>query len=131
MLSVLRMAVIFGLLILASTSWGLANQVEKAEADQFLTGLHQLTLSGSRSGEGYFRLDGNYMVFQSERDVDNPFYQIYLMNLVSGETKRISPGHGKTTCSWVHPLEEKVLYASTHLDKEAKAKQKDEFKQRA
>ncbi|MCB0384294.1 MAG: PD40 domain-containing protein, partial [Bdellovibrionales bacterium] len=131
MFSAFRCWLVVGLLAYGSVAWGLADKVVKGEADRFLSDIHQLTLSGSRSGEGYFRLDGNYMVFQSEREKDNPFYQIYLMNLMTGETNRVSPGYGKTTCSWVHPLEEKVLYASTHLDKESRAKQKDEFKQRA
>jgi hypothetical protein len=42
------------------------------------------------------------MIFQSERDADNPFYQMYMMDLDTGDTRRVSPGAGKTTCGWIH-----------------------------
>ena len=96
-----------------------------------LTETRQLTYGGRRSGEGYFSPNGQLMVFQSERQKDNPFYQIYLMDMNSGETKRVSPGHGKTTCSWIHPTQRKILYSSTHRDPQAKKKQKDELEFRA
>ena len=51
----------------------------------------QLTLEGRRSGEGYFSADGRKLVFQSEREPGNPFYQIYLMDLETGDTSRVSP----------------------------------------
>ncbi|MCA9427485.1 MAG: peptidase M28, partial [Candidatus Omnitrophica bacterium] len=70
---------------------------------RFLSNIHQATLTGKRAGEGYFNSDGTLMVFQSERDSENPFYQIFLMDLLTGETTRVSPGSGKTTCSWIHP----------------------------
>lgn len=98
---------------------------------QLVTEMRQLTFGGKRSGEGYFSPNGQLMVFQSEREKDNPFYQIYLMNMANGETKRVSPGIGKTTCAWIHPSQQKVLYASTHLDPQAKAKQKQELEERA
>ena len=41
----------------------------------------QLTFEGLRAGEGYFSADGSQMIFQSEREADNPFYQMYLMDL--------------------------------------------------
>lgn len=91
----------------------------------------QLTYEGRRAGEGYFSADGSQMVFQSEREPGNPFFQIYLMDLNSGETRKISPGHGKTTCAWIHPTSDKVLYASTQEDPDAKADQKAELELRA
>lgn len=93
----------------------------------YLTEPRQLTFGGRRSGEGYFDKDGDFLVFQSERQKDNPFYQIYLMNLKTGETRRISNGVGKTTCSWIHPSNKKILYASTHLDSKSRLKQKEEI----
>ncbi|NQZ01517.1 MAG: M28 family peptidase [Bdellovibrionales bacterium] len=95
-----------------------------------LTNTRQFTFSGRRSGEGYFGPEGKLMVFQSEREADNPFYQIYLKNLETGDTTRVSPGYGKTTGAWVHPSKTRVLYASTHLDPEAKAKQEQKLEQR-
>ena len=101
-----------------------------ANEAQFLTNIRQLTFEGKRSGEGYFSADGKKMIFQSEREPGNPFYQIYLLDLESGDTERISPGTGKTTCAWIHPDGQRVLFASTHLDPEAKAKQEAEIKER-
>ena len=94
------------------------------EETQFLSDIRQLTFEGRRAGEGYFGPNGNLMVFQSEREADNPFYQIYLMDFETGDVERISPGHGKTTCSWIHPNQKEVLFASTHGDPEARRKQK-------
>ncbi len=83
----------------------------------------QLTFEGKRTGEGYFDATGSRIVFQSERHEGNPFYQIYLMDLETGDTERISPGQGKTTCAWIHPTADRVLFASTHGDAKSVAKQ--------
>src|SRR5215468_3194261 len=53
---------------------------------QFLTQTRQLTFEGKRSGEGYFSPDGKSLIFQSERDPENPFYQIFLLDLETGDT---------------------------------------------
>ena len=97
----------------------------------FLKNVRQLTFEGKRSGEGYFSPDGKSLIFQSEREADNPFYQIYIMDLESGDTHRVSPGVGKTTCGFFRPNSDEVLFASTHLDPEAKAKEKAELEFRA
>jgi len=98
---------------------------------ELLTNTRQLIFEGRRSGEGYFSTDGARMVFQSERQADNPFYQIYLMDLETGDTTRISNGIGKTSCAWIHPSGDKVLYASTHEDPQAVEKQQRELNKRA
>lgn len=90
----------------------------------------QLTFSGPRAGEGYFSPDGQYMIFQSEREPGNPFYQMYLMNLSSGKVTRLSPGQGKTTCGWIHPNLQKTMWSSTHLDPKVKSKVEEEYQQR-
>jgi len=102
-----------------------------AEEARLLTNIRQLTFEGKRAGEGYFSADGTKLTFQSERDPANPFYQIYLMDLETGDISRISPGTGKTTCSWIHPTEPKNLYASTHGDPESLNLQKAEIEFRA
>lgn len=99
------------------------------EAD-FLSGVRQLTFEGRRAGEGYFNRDGTKMVFQSEREPGNPFYQIYLLDLETGDTERISPGKGKTTCAWIHPDGERIVFASTHLDPKSEELQKAEYAER-
>ena len=101
------------------------------EEEQFLSNIRQLTFEGRRAGEGYFGPNGNLMVLQSERETDNPFYQIYLMDFETGDVERISPGYGKTTCSWIHPNQQEVLFSSTHSNPEARNKQKEELAFRA
>ena len=101
------------------------------EEARLLSGIRQLTFEGRRAGEGYFSRDGRSMVFQSEREPGNPFYQIYLLDLELGDVRRISPGMGKTTCAWVHPDLDRVLYASTHSDPHSVELQNAELEFRA
>ena len=101
------------------------------EGEPLLSKTRQLTFEGRRSGEGYFSPDGSLFIFQSEREEENPFFQIYLMDLVRREVSRLSPGHGKTTCGWIHPSGGQVLFASTHHDLESGRKQREEFERRA
>ena len=103
------------------------SQAAAAAEAVFLSGTRQLTLTGRRAGEGYFSADGRQMVFQSEREPDNPFFQIYRMDLTTGTVTRISPGYGKTTCAWIHPDGKRVLFASTHEDPQARIKQEQEI----
>ncbi len=91
----------------------------------------QITFDGLRAGEGYFSADGRSMVFQSERSPANPFYQIFRMDLDTGDLTQVSPGNGKTTCAWIHPDGDQVLFASTHGDAQAVAKQQAELDFRA
>lgn len=99
---------------------------------RLLWNLRQVTFVGRRSGEGYFSHDGSKLVFMSEREPGNPFFQIYRMDLDTGEVTRVSPGTGKTTCPWFHPQDTgRVLFASTHHDPSAEDKQRAEFRDRA
>jgi len=95
-----------------------------------LSNTRQLIFEGLRSGEGYFNRDGSLLVFMSEREPGNPFFQIYLMNMETGETQRLSPGSGRSTCAWIHPSNQKVLFSSTHLDPAARQKQQKEYELR-
>lgn len=101
-----------------------------ASAAGFITGEHQFSDKEKRVGEAYYRADMQWMAYQAEVSDENPFYQIYLKNLASGKVQQVSPGTGKTTCSWVHPSQEKVLFSSTHEDPDAKAKMTDEIERR-
>lgn len=112
---------------LASATSGAAD----LEEVRLLDNVRQLTFEGRRAGEGYFSSDGSLMAFQSEREPGNPFYQIYLMDLETGDTRRMSTGIGMTTCAWIHPGGDKVLFASSHLDPKAEQKQKEELEKRA
>ena len=103
---------------------------EQAES-RLLSSIRQLSFEGRRAGEGYFNPDGSMLIFQSEREPGNPFFQIYLMNMETGDTRRVSPGFGKTTCAWIHPQGSKALFASTHEDPNARLKQEEELRLRA
>ncbi len=117
-------------IILASVVCG-AFAAEKNPESRFLTKTRQLIYDGKRSGEGYFHPDGKRLIFQSEREPENPFYQIYTLDLTSGDSARVSPGIGKTTCAFFQPGANRVLFASTHLDPQAAEKQKAELDFRA
>jgi Tol biopolymer transport system component len=98
---------------------------------RFLTKSRQLMYEGKRSGEGYFSPDGKRMIFQSEREEANPFYQIYSLDLESGDVTRISPGKGKTTCGFFQGASGRVLFSSTHHDPRTEEVQKAELEFRA
>lgn len=104
---------------------------DAAQESRFLSNARQLVFEGKRSGEGYFSPDGSKLIFQSERQADNPFYQMFVLDFSSGDTTRVSPGTGKTTCGFFQPGTNRVLFASTHADPEAVAKQKAELEFRA
>lgn len=93
----------------------------------YMNNVRQLVLEGKRSGEGYFSSDGRKLIFQSEREADNPFYQIYILDFESGDVHRVSPGHGKTTCAFFRPNSNQVLFSSTHEDPKTKEYQKAEI----
>ncbi|HUC75079.1 MAG TPA: hypothetical protein VMS04_07310 [Vicinamibacterales bacterium] len=93
--------------------------------------MRRLTVEGRRAGEGYWSPDGKRLVFQSEREPGNPFYQIYVLDLATGETKRISPGTGKTTCAFFRPGTDEIEFASTHADPKSRQLQEEELTFRA
>ncbi len=108
-----------------------ADDAAAPDESTFLSRTRQLTLDGRRAGEGYWSPDDSKLVFQSERVEGNPFYQIFTMDLETGDVRRISPGTGKTTCAFFHPDGQRILYASTHLDPESEALQQAELDFRA
>src|ERR1700730_18188943 len=97
----------------------------------FLARIRRLTVEGRRSGEGYWSPDGRRLVFQSEREPGNTFYQIYTLDLSTGDTKRISACFGKETCSFFGPGTDEIEFASTHGDPKSKQLQQDELDFRA
>ncbi len=103
---------------------------QSAEQD-FLSRVRRLTVEGRRAGEGYWAPDGQRLVFQSEREPGNPFYQIYTLDLTTGDASRISPGYGKTTCAFFRAGTDQILFASTHHDPRSKALQQEEMDFRA
>src|SRR3954470_23220048 len=97
----------------------------------FLSRVRRLTVEGKRAGEGYWSPDGKRLVFQSEREPGNPFYQIYTLDLTTGDSRRVSPGVGKTTCAFFRPGTDEIEFASTHADPKSKQWQEEELAFRA
>ncbi len=121
------------LVVAASNGFAMAaQQIDDASEieSRFISNVQQLTMEGRRAGEGYFSSDGTKLVFQSERVEGNPFFQMFVMDLELGDVIQVSPGHGKTTCGWIHPDGKTVLFASTQHDPEARAKQRQELELR-
>ncbi len=119
-----------GYLLSGSVAAEISERPTDTSGNVLLRNVRQVTFEGKRAGESYFSRDGSRMVFQSERDAGNPFYQIFLMDLETGDTRRVSPGTGKTTCAWIHP-DGRILFASTHDDPDARQKQEAELEFRA
>ncbi len=118
--TVLPLAIVAGALALQPAS------ADFGEGD-FLSRVRRLTVEGKRAGEGYWSPDGKKLVFQSEREPGNPFYQIYSLDLETGDAKRISPGLGKTTCAFFRPgADGDIEFASTHADPKSKQYQDEE-----
>src|SRR5882757_1533135 len=105
--------------------------VDENHERDFLSRIRRLTVEGKRAGEGYWSPDGQRLVFQSEREPGNPFYQIYTLDLTTGESRRISPGLGKTTCAFFRPRSDEIEFASTHADPKSKQLQDEELAVRA
>lgn len=82
------------------------------EGEDHFASLTQLTFAGENA-EAYLSFDESTLVFQSTRD-GLECDQIFTMGLDGSNTKRVSTGQGRTTCSYFLPGDEKILYASTH-----------------
>jgi len=122
---------VLALLAAAAAVPALAADPAPDEEGRFLQRVRQLTFEGRRAGEGYFSPDGSRIVFQSEREPGNPFYQIYVLDLESGDSQRVSPGAGKTTCAFFQAGSGRILFASTHHDPHSAELQKAELEARA
>jgi len=77
-----------------------------------LRNLRQLTFGGENA-EAYFSPDGAQLIFQSKRD-GLECDQIFILDIESGNVRRVSNGQGKTTCSYFFPDGQHILYSSTH-----------------
>lgn len=119
-------------LVICNGFVALAQNMAPNPQTKFISNARQLIYEGKRSGEGYFNSDGTKLVFQSERNDSNPFYQIYELDLTTGDIRQVSDGIGKTTCAYFNwANDNEILYASTHLDPQAKEKMQEELDFRA
>ena len=82
--------------------------------ERHLKNLRMLTDQGENA-EAYFSFDQKKLIFQS-RHGSYECDQIFMMNLDGSEKTLVSTGSGRTTCSFFLPGDQKIIYASTHLD---------------
>lgn len=80
--------------------------------ERHLRNIRQLTFSGENA-EAYFSDDGTRLIYQSRAQGEG-CDQIYTLDLASGETRLVSTGEGRTTCSYYYPGADRILYATTH-----------------
>src|SRR5262245_50675835 len=118
------------LLSLALTAGAEPDDWKKAETAS-LANIKQITSDYVRAGEGYFSPDGTKIIFQAdEKDTGNPFYQMFVMDLTTGNAASVRPGVGRTTCGYFRRDGQKIIFASSHSDPDAKKVQAAEIKQR-
>jgi TolB protein len=86
-------------------------------AERHLRNIRQLTFGGENA-EAYFSPDGTHLIFQSTRD-PRACDQIFTMKIDGTDLKRVSTGHGRTTCGYYFPGGKEILFASTHRAAEA------------
>jgi Tol biopolymer transport system component len=81
--------------------------------EKHLRNVRQLTFGGSNA-EAYFSENGKKLIFQSTRD-SLQCDQIFTMNADGSDPRMVSTGKGRTTCGYIFPHKDKILYSSTHL----------------
>jgi len=84
------------------------------EGEKHLSNIQMLT-DGGENAEAYLSFDEQSLIFQrtfGELNCD----QIFTMNIDGSNMEMVSTGLGRTTCSYFLPGDERIIYASTHLD---------------
>ncbi len=76
-----------------------------------MSNVTQLTFEGD-NGEAYFSRDGKQLIYQSSRG-DQKCDKIWIMNIDGSNKHRVSPDHGAHTCSFFHPDNQHIVFAST------------------
>ena len=85
----------------------------------------RITDGMTKAGEGYFSADARRICYQAVPP-GHPFYRIYIQDFDAtaprpAPPRQVSPGPGRTTCSWFSPAGARLLFASSHLDPEVGA----------
>jgi len=83
------------------------------EGEKHFANLKQLTFGG-QNAEAYFSYDASELIFQSTRDLME-CDAIFRMNADGSNVRMVSSGQGVTTCSFIAPDGQSIIYASTHL----------------
>ncbi len=77
--------------------------------------LRQLT-SGGQNAEGYWGPDGKHIVYQGMNEAEGVACdQEYVLDLATGQSRRVSNGKGRVTCGYLYDGGRRVLYATTSL----------------
>jgi TolB protein len=80
-----------------------------------LRNVRQLT-HGGQNAEAYFSGSGRLLIFQRQ-GAEEQCDQMYLMNTDGTGLRRVSSGHGRTTCGYFYDRDRRIFYASTeHAD---------------
>ena len=80
-------------------------------SEKHLRNVRQLTFGGENA-EAYFNADATQLIFQSKRD-GRACDQIYTMRTDGSGLRMVSTGQGRTTCSYIFPKRDRILYSST------------------
>ncbi len=94
-----------------------AEQLLLPEEQKHLKNVRQLTFGG-QNAEAYFSADDKQLIFQHQGE-GVPCDQIYTMVVDTADGKPATPklastGKGRTTCSYIFPSGDKILFSSTH-----------------
>jgi Tol biopolymer transport system component len=90
------------------------NEDYKFEGEKHLSNIKMLTKDGENA-EAYLSFDEQKLVFQATFG-DLQCDQIFTMNIDGTKKQLVSTGRGRTTCAYFLPGDEKIVYASTHLE---------------
>lgn len=86
--------------------------VDPLPGEKRLRNVRQLTFGGENA-EAYWSNDGTRLIFQ-RRDTPADADQIHVLDLATGETRRVSTGTGRTTCAYFLQGDRRILFGSTH-----------------
>ena len=104
----------------------------KVQEAVHLKNIKQVTTDFVRAGEGYFSPDGktDHLPGRGEGHRQPVLPDLHAWTWRPGKYRRVSPGVGKTTCGFFRPDGKKIIFASSHLDPDAKKHYAEEYKQR-
>lgn len=109
----------------ADTTTPPAAEERSALEARYLSPPALVTTGMAKAGEGYFANDSRRICYQAVPP-GRPFYEIFIQDFSADAPRptvptRVSPGRGRTTCSWFSPDGTRLLFASSHLDPDAAA----------
>ena len=82
------------------------------DGERHLKNIRQLTFGGENA-EAYFSPDGMKLIYQATTRGAG-CDQEFVVDLTTGETKRVSSGKGRTTCGYfAYPKGDRIIYSST------------------